>query len=48
MKGNAIAGYGIYATQNLPAKALVFKGEEMAQRHGNPQTTLNVTGMLRN
>jgi D-alanine-D-alanine ligase len=32
MKGNAIAGYGIYATQNLPTKALIFKGEEMAQR----------------
>lgn len=32
MKGNAIAGYGIYATQNIPAGALVFKGEEMPQR----------------
>ncbi len=32
MRGNSIAGYGIYATQNLPAKALIFKGEEMAQR----------------
>ncbi len=32
MKGNAIAGYGIYATQNIPANELIFKGEEMAQR----------------
>jgi D-alanine-D-alanine ligase len=32
MKGNSIAGYGIYATQNLPVKSLIFKGEEMAQR----------------
>ena len=32
MKGNAIAGYGIYATQNIQSKELVFKGEEMAQR----------------
>jgi SET domain-containing protein len=32
MKGNAIAGYGIYATQNIQAKELIFRGEEMAQR----------------
>jgi D-alanine-D-alanine ligase len=32
MKGNAIAGYGIYATQNIAAKELIFRGEEMAQR----------------
>ncbi|HMI78530.1 MAG TPA: SET domain-containing protein-lysine N-methyltransferase [Ferruginibacter sp.] len=32
MKGNAIAGYGIYATQNIRANELIFKGEEMAQR----------------
>jgi D-alanine-D-alanine ligase len=32
MKGNAIAGYGIYATRDLPAKTLIFKGEEMPQR----------------
>ena len=32
MKGNAISGYGIYATRNLTAKSLIFKGEEMAQR----------------
>jgi D-alanine-D-alanine ligase len=32
MKGNAIAGYGIYATQNISSKSLIFKGEEMAQR----------------
>lgn len=32
MKGNAIAGYGIYATQNILAKTVVFNGEEMSQR----------------
>lgn len=32
MKGNAIDGYGIYATQDIQLKELVFKGEEMAQR----------------
>jgi D-alanine-D-alanine ligase-like ATP-grasp enzyme len=32
MKGNAIAGYGIYATQPIRANELIFKGEEMAQR----------------
>ncbi len=32
MKGNAIAGYGIYATQNISPNELVFKGEGMAQR----------------
>lgn len=32
MKGNAIAGYGIYATQQIEADELVFKGEELAQR----------------
>jgi D-alanine-D-alanine ligase len=32
MKGNAIAGYGIYASQNIPALDVIFKGEEMAQR----------------
>lgn len=32
MKGNAIAGYGIYAVQNIHAKELIFKGEETAQR----------------
>ncbi|HMK02846.1 MAG TPA: SET domain-containing protein-lysine N-methyltransferase [Ferruginibacter sp.] len=32
MKGNAIAGYGIYATQHIRANELIFKGEEMAQR----------------
>jgi len=32
MKGNAIAGYGIYATQNIRAKEIIFRGEEMAQR----------------
>ena len=31
MKGNAIAGYGIYATQNIGAKELIFRGEGMAQ-----------------
>lgn len=32
MKGNAIAGYGIYATQPILANELVFRGEEMPQR----------------
>ena len=32
MKGNAIAGYGIYATQNILAKTVIFNGEEMSQR----------------
>ncbi|MDB5277615.1 MAG: protein-lysine N-methyltransferase [Ferruginibacter sp.] len=32
MKGNSIAGYGIYSTQNIAANELIFKGEELAQR----------------
>jgi D-alanine-D-alanine ligase len=32
MKGNAIAGYGIYARRTIPAGDVVFKGEEKAQR----------------
>ncbi len=32
VKGNAIDGYGIYATQNLMLGEVIFKGEEMAQR----------------
>jgi len=32
MKGNAIAGYGIYATENIPANEIIFQGEEMSQR----------------
>jgi D-alanine-D-alanine ligase-like ATP-grasp enzyme len=32
MKGNAIAGYGIYANCNINAGALIFKGEEKPQR----------------
>lgn len=32
MKGDSIAGYGIYATQNLTCKELIFKGEERSQR----------------
>jgi D-alanine-D-alanine ligase-like ATP-grasp enzyme len=32
MKGNSIAGYGIYATQDIAANGLIFKGEEMNQR----------------
>lgn len=32
MKGNAIAGYGIYATENIPAGSVIFPGEGMAQR----------------
>lgn len=32
MKGNSIAGYGIYAVQDIAANELIFKGEEAAQR----------------
>ena len=32
MKGNAIAGYGIYATQNISSGEVIFKLEEAAQR----------------
>ena len=32
IKGNAIAGYGIYATQDIGINELIFKGEEMPQR----------------
>ncbi|MEI7736350.1 MAG: SET domain-containing protein-lysine N-methyltransferase [Ferruginibacter sp.] len=32
MKGNSIAGYGIYATQDIPVNELIFKGEGMSQR----------------
>lgn len=32
MKGNAIAGYGIYATRHILPNEIIFKGEEMAQR----------------
>ncbi|HQW82880.1 MAG TPA: SET domain-containing protein-lysine N-methyltransferase [Ferruginibacter sp.] len=32
MKGNAIAGFGIYASKDIHIKELVFRGEEMAQR----------------
>lgn len=32
MKGNSIAGYGIYAAEDLEANELIFKGEEMPQR----------------
>ena len=32
MKGNSIAGYGIYATQNISAGEIIFKLEESAQR----------------
>jgi D-alanine-D-alanine ligase len=32
MKGNSIAGYGIYAATNIAANELIFKGEEMPQR----------------
>ncbi|MBS1639489.1 MAG: SET domain-containing protein-lysine N-methyltransferase [Bacteroidetes bacterium] len=32
IKGNAIAGYGIYATTNINAGEIIFKGEEKAQR----------------
>jgi D-alanine-D-alanine ligase len=32
IKGNSISGYGIYATENIEAGEIVFKGEELAQR----------------
>ena len=32
MKGNSIAGFGIYATRNIRKGDIVFKGEEKAQR----------------
>jgi D-alanine-D-alanine ligase-like ATP-grasp enzyme len=32
IKGNAIAGYGIYATKNILQNEVIFKGEEKAQR----------------
>lgn len=32
IKGNSIAGYGIYAKYDLPKNTLLFKGEERAQR----------------
>ncbi len=32
MKGNSIAGFGIYATRNIRKGDIVFTGEEKAQR----------------
>jgi D-ala D-ala ligase C-terminus/SET domain len=32
MKGNAIAGYGIYANRDIAAKELIFRGEGLPQR----------------
>ena len=32
MKGNAIAGYGIYAKRNIVKNEIIFKGEEKSQR----------------
>ncbi|MEJ7625603.1 MAG: SET domain-containing protein-lysine N-methyltransferase [Ferruginibacter sp.] len=32
MKGNAIAGFGIYASKDLAVNEIIFKGEEKAQR----------------
>lgn len=32
LKGNAIAGYGIYAAHDLQYEDVIFRGEEMAQR----------------
>lgn len=32
MKGNAIAGFGIYATEDIAENELIFKGEEKSQR----------------
>ena len=32
MQGNAIAGFGIYATENIKKNEILFKGEEKSQR----------------
>ncbi len=32
IKGNSIAGYGIYATKNIPAEEIIYRGEERAHR----------------
>jgi len=32
MKGNAIAGYGIYANQHIKVNEVIFRGEELPQR----------------
>lgn len=32
MKGNAISGFGIYATMYIHKDEIIFKGEEKAQR----------------
>ncbi len=32
LKGNSIDGYGIFATKNIAANEIIFKGEEKAQR----------------
>nr|AUN35594.1 hypothetical protein [uncultured bacterium] len=32
MKGNAIAGFGIYATRDIRKNEIIFKGEEKSQR----------------
>jgi D-ala D-ala ligase C-terminus/SET domain len=32
MKGNSIAGYGIYATRDISSNDVIFKGEELSQR----------------
>ncbi len=32
MRGNSISGYGIYATKDIEANELIFKGEERSQR----------------
>lgn len=32
MKGNSIAGFGIYASRNIKKEEIIFKGEERAQR----------------
>jgi len=37
IKGNAIAGYGIYATTNINTGEIIFKGEEKAQRIATKQ-----------
>jgi hypothetical protein len=32
MKGNAVAGFGIFATENMAVNTVIFEGEEKAQR----------------
>ena len=41
MKGDSIAGYGIYATSDLEAGEIIFKGEERSQRIATQRHILN-------